>query len=295
MTLKSMTGFGRADGSHDDWRWHWELKTVNARGLDVRMRMPQGFEAIEQDLRKALQARLKRGAVQIFINVDRDRAGADIHINSELATHLMSELDRLADDMGVEPPSLDTVLGMRGVVETADTSETDEEAEARLTAVTASFMEALDSLVAARAEEGAKLFTILESVLLEIETLVTRAGDIAATAPEKLRARLEEQVKELLADRADMPEERIVQEVALLAGKADVREELDRLKAHITQARELLAKGEAVGRKLDFLAQEFNREANTLCSKSSDTELTRIGLDLKAAIEQLREQVQNVE
>lgn len=295
MTLKSMTGFGRADGSHDDWRWHWELKTVNARGLDVRMRMPQGFEAIEQDLRKALQARLKRGAVQIFINVDRDRAGADIYINSELATHLMSELDRLADDMGVEPPSLDTVLGMRGVVETADTSETDEEAEARLTAVTASFMEALDSLVAARAEEGAKLFTILESVLLEIETLVTRAGDIAATAPENLRARLEEQVKELLADRADMPEERIVQEVALLAGKADVREELDRLKAHITQARELLAKGEAVGRKLDFLAQEFNREANTLCSKSSDTELTRIGLDLKAAIEQLREQVQNVE
>jgi len=295
MTIKSMTGFGRADGSHADWRWHWELKTVNARGLDVRMRLPQGFESIEQDLRSALQARLKRGAVQVFINVDRERSGADIRINTEIATHLMSELDRLADDIGVDMPSLDTVLTLRGVVEAADVAETEEETEARLMAVEGSFIKALDGLIASRGEEGGKLATVLESVLLEIESLVTRAGEVAASAPENLRARLEEQVKELLADRADMPEERIIQEVALLAGKADVREEIDRLKAHISQARDLLANGDAVGRKFDFLAQEFNREANTLCSKSSDTELTRIGLDLKAAIEQLREQVQNIE
>jgi uncharacterized protein (TIGR00255 family) len=290
-----MTGFGRADGSHADWRWHWELKTVNSRGLDVRMRLPQGFESIEQDLRSAVQARLKRGAVQVFINVDRERSGADIRINTEIATHLMSELDRLADDIGVDMPSLDTVLTLRGVVEAADVAETEEETEARLMAVEGSFIKALDGLIASRGEEGGKLATVLESVLLEIESLVKRAGEVAASAPENLRARLEEQVKELLADRADMPEERIIQEVALLAGKADVREEIDRLNAHISQARDLLANGDAVGRKLDFLAQEFNREANTLCSKSSDTELTRIGLDLKAAIEQLREQVQNVE
>lgn len=295
MTIKSMTGFGRADGSHADWRWHWELKTVNSRGLDVRMRLPQGFESIEQDLRSAVQARLKRGAVQVFINVDRERSGADIRINTEIATHLMSELDRLADDIGVDMPSLDTVLTLRGVVEAADVAETEEETEARLMAVEGSFIKALDGLIASRGEEGGKLATVLESVLLEIESLVKRAGEVAASAPENLRARLEEQVKELLADRADMPEERIIQEVALLAGKADVREEIDRLNAHISQARDLLANGDAVGRKLDFLAQEFNREANTLCSKSSDTELTRIGLDLKAAIEQLREQVQNVE
>lgn len=295
MTIKSMTGFGRADGSHADWRWHWELKTVNARGLDVRMRLPQGFESIEQDLRSAVQARLKRGAVQVFINVDRERSGADIRINTEIATHLMSELDRLADDIGVDMPSLDTVLTLRGVVEAADVAETEEETEARLMAVEGSFIKALDGLIASRGEEGGKLATVLESVLLEIESLVKRAGEVAASAPENLRARLEEQVKELLADRADMPEERIIQEVALLAGKADVREEIDRLKAHISQARDLLANGDAVGRKFDFLAQEFNREANTLCSKSSDTELTRIGLDLKAAIEQLREQVQNIE
>lgn len=295
MTIKSMTGFGRADGSHENWRWHCELKTVNARGLDIRLRMPQGLEPLEQDLRKALQANLKRGAVQVFINIDRDQSGSDVRINAELASQLMVELEALADGMGIEPPALDTVLGIRGVVETAEPQADEDETQARLKAVSATFTQAIAGLVAARADEGAKLHTIFESVLREIETLVSRASDIAATAPDAIRARLEAQVKELLADRADLPQERIIQEAALLAGKADIREELDRLRAHITQARELLATGDAVGRKLDFLAQEFNREANTLCSKSADTQLTRIGLDLKAAIEQLREQVQNVE
>ncbi|MEO0961276.1 MAG: YicC/YloC family endoribonuclease [Pseudomonadota bacterium] len=290
-----MTGFGRADGSRAEWRWHWELKTVNARGLDIRMRMPNGLESLEQDLKKTLQAKLKRGAVQVFINIERDNAGADVRVNAALATKLMADLKELGTALGAEPPTLDAILGIRGVIEVAEPDADEDETAARLKAVAATFDDALESLVSARTDEGSKLQTILENVLGEIEDLVARADALAVVAPEAIRAKLEAQVTELLADRAEMPEERIVQEVAMLAGKADIREELDRLRAHIAQARSLLAEGVSVGRKLDFLAQEFNREANTLCSKSSDTELTRIGLDLKAAIEQLREQVQNVE
>ncbi|WP_081826231.1 YicC/YloC family endoribonuclease [Candidatus Phaeomarinobacter ectocarpi] len=290
-----MTGFGRADGSRADWRWHWELKTVNARGLDIRMRMPNGLEPLEQGLKKSLQAKLKRGAVQVFINIERENAGADVRVNAALAAKLMADLKELATGLGTQPPTLDAVLGIRGVVEVAEPDTDEDETAARLAAVAATFDEAVESLVSARTDEGAKLQTILESVLTEIAQLVARADALAVVAPEAIRSRLEAQVTELLADRAEMPEERIIQEVAMLAGKADIREELDRLRAHIAQARTLLAEGISVGRKLDFLAQEFNREANTLCSKSSDTELTRIGLDLKAAIEQLREQVQNVE
>ncbi|MEP0070184.1 YicC/YloC family endoribonuclease [Pyruvatibacter sp.] len=290
-----MTGFGRADGSRANWRWHWELKTVNARGLDIRMRMPNGLEALEPGLKKSLQAKLKRGAVQVFINIERENAGTDVRVNAALATKLMADLKELATGLGAEPPTLDAVLGIRGVIEVAEPDTDEDETAARLKAVAATFDDAVESLVSARTDEGSKLQTILESVLSEIDQLVAQADTLAVTAPEAIRSKLEAQVAELLADRADMPEERIIQEVAMLAGKADIREELDRLRAHISQARTLLAEGVSVGRKLDFLAQEFNREANTLCSKSSDTELTRIGLDLKAAIEQLREQVQNVE
>lgn len=295
MKIQSMTGFGRADGSCADWRWHWELKTVNARGLDIRMRMPNGLEALEQELKKSLQAKLKRGAVQVFINIERENAGADVRINAALASKLMADLKELATALGTEPPTLDAVLGIRGVIEVAEPDTDEEETAARLKAVAATFEEAVESLLSARTDEGAKLQIILENVLSEIDQLVARADARAVVAPEAIRNKLEAQVTELLADRAEMPEERIIQEVAMLAGKADIREELDRLRAHIAQARTLLAEGISVGRKLDFLAQEFNREANTLCSKSSDTELTRIGLDLKAAIEQLREQVQNIE
>ena len=295
MKLKSMTGFGRADGARADWHWHWELKTVNARGLDIRMRMPNGLESLEPTLKKSLQSQLRRGAVQVFINIERENAGADVRVNTDIATKLMAELKTLAVGLGTEPPSLEALLGIRGVIEVAEPDADEGETAARLKDVAETFDEAIRSLISARADEGAKLHVILESVLDEIEQLVAQADKLAVLAPDAIRKRLETQVTELLAGRAEMPEERIVQEVAMLAGKADIREELDRLRAHITQARTLLLEGEAVGRKLDFLAQEFNREANTLCSKSSDTELTRIGLDLKAAIEQLREQVQNVE
>lgn len=300
MTLKSMTGFGRAEGartnsSGDQWQWHWEIKTVNARGLDIRLRMPPGLDAVERDVRKALQTALRRGACQVALTLERSSDTAQVRVNEELAARLTTDLQALAHKLGTPSPTLDAVLSIRGVVEVAEEPVDETEAAAREAAITKSFGDAVESLLTSRTDEGNKLHAVLEAVLLETETLVNRAADLAATTPQELQARLEEQVHALLADRAEMPADRIIQEVALLAGKADIREELDRLRTHIMQARDLLASGEAVGRKLDFLAQEFNREANTLCSKSSNSELTRIGLDMKAAIEQLREQVQNVE
>jgi len=295
MALTSMTGFGRADGAYGDWQWHWEVKTVNARGLDVRLRMPPGCEVLEQDARKVLQAACTRGACQAALTLERQKGGVQVQINDALAGRLAAELQALARKLGMPPPSLDAVLGLRGVVETADTPDDEARTRARDAAIASTLAAAIEGLVAARLDEGMKLSAVLDAILQEIDALVVRAADLAATTPERVRARLQEQVSTLLAERADMPNERIIQEVALLAAKADIREELDRLHAHSAQARVLLAGGGAVGRKLDFLAQEFNREANTLCAKSSDTELTRIGLDMKAAIEQLREQVQNVE
>lgn len=296
MTIASMTGFGRAEGSHAGWRWHWEIRSVNARGLDLRLRTPPGLEALEPRLREAVKARFARGTIQASLSLERDDEGAAPRINADLARRLFEEAGALAGRLGAPAPGLEAVLALRGVVEVAEPEPAGEaETAARLDALAASFEQALDALAAARRAEGEKLAAILEDVLGEIEVLKAQAGAVAATAPETLRARLEAQVSELLADRAEVPPERIAQEVALLALKADVREELDRLGAHLAQARALLAAGAPCGRKLDFLAQEFNREANTLCSKSSDTELTRIGLDLKAAIDRLREQVQNVE
>ncbi len=295
MAIKSMTGFGRAEGALGAWRWHWEIKSVNARGLDARLRLPPGLEALEPRLRETLQQTFKRGACQVSLSLEREGAAAELRVNEETASRLMGELDSLAKKVGSPSPTLESVLGIRGVIEVMELEVSEDDETARQDALAISFNEAAKSLAAARDAEGRKLQTILEGVIAEIEKLTDEAAALAATAPETLRARLEAQVSELLADRTDVPPERIAQEVAMLAAKADVREELDRLRAHIAQARELFADKGAVGRKLDFLSQEFNREANTLCSKSSDTELTRIGLDLKAAIDQLREQVQNVE
>lgn len=295
MTVTSMTGFGRAEGAHGGWRWHWEIKTVNARGLDLRLRTPPGLDALEPRLRDALKTRFARGSCQAALTLDRESVQPQPRVNAELAQRLHEELSVLAARIGTAPPSFDAILSLRGVVEMSDQDTDDAGAEARLDAVAQSFSEALDSLLASRRAEGDKLAAILDDLLAEIEALMSRAAGLAAAAPEALRARLEDQVAGLLADRVEMPPERIAQEVALLAAKADVREELDRLGAHVAQARDLMASPDPCGRKLDFLAQEFNREANTLCSKSSDTALTRVGLDLKAVIDQLREQVQNVE
>ena len=288
-----MTGFARAEGDELGISWVWETKSVNGKSLDLRLRLPPGFDALEPRLRAMLAQRIRRGNISAVLAITRT-APAAVRINRDALAQLVSLMNEIADEVDAAPPRLDGVLALRGVVETI---EDDEEAviQGRRSAVLGSWETALDRLAAARAEEGARLALLLRDQLEEMSALVRAAEDCAAAQPVAIRERL----KMMLASLADLvpglPEERVAQEMALLVARSDVREELERLRTHLEQARDLLQQGEAVGRRLDFLCQELNREANTLCSKSADIELTRIGLSLKAAVEQFREQVQNIE
>jgi uncharacterized protein (TIGR00255 family) len=296
MALSSMTGFARAEGSYNGLSWAWELRSVNGRNLDVRCRLPGGMEALDQKVRTRLAERLKRGNVQVNLQWARDAGAAELRLNEKALAQVIAALDAARVRMPqAQPPRLDGLLQIRGVLEPAEPEESEETREAREAALLASFEEALESLAAARRAEGAKLEDMLATHIDRIEELAGAAAANAETQPEALRERLRAQVFELLQTTNAISEERLVQEVALLVTKADVREEIDRLRAHVAAARGHLADSKPVGRKLDFLTQEFHREANTLCSKSPGLELTRIGLDLKATVDQLREQVQNVE
>ncbi|NKB58927.1 MAG: YicC family protein [Alphaproteobacteria bacterium] len=286
-----MTGFARARGHHGDDAWVWEIKSVNARGLDIRVRLPSGQDEVETAIRDAIAKRFRRGSFFASLNSQRSEGDTPLQINRELLDQLLA----VTQELGGQAPRVEALLSVRGVVVPAD-RVLDEDAEAvRRRAYIGSFGEALDDLEAARQDEGKRLAAILDDRLTEIETLVTEAETEAAARPEAMRERLAAQLAELLENVRSVPEERLAQELALIAVKGDVREEIDRLGAHIAQARDLLSEQAAVGRRLDFLCQEFNREANTLCAKSNDVSLTRIGLALKATIDQLREQVQNVE
>lgn len=295
MPLSSMTGFARAQGSQGPWRWHWEVRSVNARGLDVRVRVPEGFEGLEQPARMLAGERFARGGLTTTLTLDADPARGAIRINQEALNQVLAALKQLDGAVEADPPRLDGILALRGVIEAQAPALGEAELAARDAAVLGSLAVALDALGTARREEGARLAAIMRQHADRMGELVGEAERLAALQPEQLRARLHTQLDELLKARAGVGEERLAQEIALLLVKADVREEIDRLKSHLTQARGLFAAGGAQGRRLDFLAQEFNREANTLCSKSSDIQLTRVGLELKATIDQLREQVQNVE
>ncbi|MGX9964583.1 YicC/YloC family endoribonuclease [Roseomonas sp. F4] len=299
-TLASMTGFARDSGSLPDGSsFVWELRSVNGRGLDVRLRLPPGLDVLEAPLREAVGKRLKRGNLSANLTLKReDRAPRLTPDPVALDAAIALVLEVSARLPGAPVPSAEAVLSLPGVLR-AEVSEIDEADEAaKRAALAASFTVALDGLVASRAREGAQLQKILETLLGEIAALREAAAVEAAGQPAAQRARLLENLANLLGEgdvRARVPEERLAQEVAMLAQRSDVREELDRLSAHITEARTLLASGDAIGRKLEFLTQEFVREANTLCSKSASVALTRVGLELKAAIERLREQAANVE
>ncbi|MDP3748713.1 MAG: YicC/YloC family endoribonuclease [Phenylobacterium sp.] len=293
MPLNGMTGFGRAEGAAGDWSWSAEARSVNGRNLEVRFRGPPGFDTLERVARDGTQARFARGQVTIGVQAKRSEGGAQVRINlDQIERYLEAGAGLLAAGKAA-PPSLDGLLALRGVVEAAETLD-DPDAQAAIEAAMAlSIGAALEGLAEARREEGFALTGVLITLVDRIELLVRQAGETAAGQPAAIKARFEARMTELLGEAA--PADRIVTEAAAMAVKADVREELDRLAGHIDGARTLIAGEGPSGRRLDFLTQEFMREANTLCSKSALSALTNIGLDLKATIEQFREQVQNVE
>jgi uncharacterized protein (TIGR00255 family) len=295
VTIFSMTGFAREEGADEAAQWIWEARSVNARGLDIRCKLPPGLDRLEGPARAAVATRAKRGAVSITLTLTRRAGEGALRVNRALLDEVIRLRDELGDIVDPAPPRLEALLGVRGVVELAE-EERDETAEqARDAALLASLERTLDAMAAMRGEEGARLAEVFTKQLAALSELAKSAGETASVQPEAIKARLAEQVAALIEADPALPEERLAQEAALLAAKADVAEELDRLVAHIAAVADLMSAGEPVGRRLDFLCQELNREANTLCAKSSDIELTNIGLALKAAIERLREQVQNVE
>jgi len=293
--VHSMTGFARAEGRDGTVDWIWEAKSVNGRGLDLRCRLATGLEALEPELRKAVTLRFQRGNVSINLRLSRQAGTPQVRVNRELLDDLIALAGEYRGADGIERPGLDGLLALRGVIEPVDEIEDGGDCLARDKAIAASMAELLDELSLARAAEGASLSKIVGAQLAAMESLSRRAGESAALRPEAAKARLEAQVAALLENGAPLAEERLAQELAILAVKTDIREELDRLATHIAAANALLSGGGVIGRKLDFLAQELNREANTLCAKSNDAQLSDIGLELKAVIDQFREQVQNIE
>ena len=295
MSLASMTGFARSHGARGPWTYVWELKSVNSKGLDLRLRTPPGFDAVEIKARAAIAAKIARGACSATFTAKRADAGGSVRIDRAALDRLLLALDDVPLHANLRPASLDGLLTLRGVVEVVE-PEDDEAARAALEAqILASLDEALDALVASRRSEGAALSEALAKRLDRIRVLVDAADRLPARQPEAVRERLAQQVAQLLEAGAAFDPQRLHQEAVLLAVKADIREELDRLRAHVESARGLLAGAGPAGRRLDFLAQEFARESNTLCAKAGDAALTAIGLDLKIEVEQWREQVQNIE
>ncbi len=289
-----MTGFARAQAGIPPWRLTWEIKTVNSKGLDLRLRLPPGFDAIEQDARARLSARLARGACYATLNAQREAGAPDVRVNEAALAALVAALARISAP-GVAPASLDGLLGVRGVVDVVESVDSEETMAAVFAAALESLERALDDLLAMRAREGGALDALLHQRLDAMARLAQAADDCPGRKPEAVRARLAQSVAALAETSAALDPARLHQEAILIAAKADVREEIDRLKAHVGAARELVDAGKPVGRRLDFLAQELGREANTLCAKSNDPELTLIGMELRVEIEQFREQVQNVE
>ncbi|WP_436641345.1 YicC/YloC family endoribonuclease [Microbaculum sp. FT89] len=295
MALASMTGFARVEGTFGDYRWHWEIRSVNGRGLDLRLRLPQGFDRLEPALRERAQKRLSRGSLSVNLQMHRAQAAGTVRINTDALDAVLAACETLTATGKVEMPRADGLLALKGVVETEDQIEDEETRAALDKALLETFGDALGHLVEMRQSEGAHLAIVLAARMDEIEALAGEAGANPSRTPEAIEKRLADQVRTLLESAPALDPQRLHQEAVLLATKADIREELDRLNAHVEGVRALLSGTGAVGRKLEFLAQEFNREANTICSKSNDVALTRVGLELKSVVDQLREQVQNVE
>jgi len=294
MNLSSMTGFARTDGIAAPYAWSWELKSLNGKGLELRLRLPPGWDAIEVPVRTRAKA-LARGTVYANLAIRRDGATPAVRVNAPVLDAVLAAMKEVSGRIDARPASIDGILNIKGVIEVADETESEDERRGAEQAVLAGFESALKALLAMRHHEGAALDRILSGRLDEIAALSARADATPGRQADAVKARLSEQIAALMESPIRFDPDRLHQEAILIATKADVREELDRLAAHVDQARRLLREGGAVGRRLDFLAQELNREVNTLCAKSNDVELTTIGLELKNVVEQFREQVQNLE
>lgn len=295
MTLQSMTGFARSDGVLDGTSWHWELRSVNNRGLDLRLRLPPGYEALEPKVRDRIAKAISRGSVNAGLSVTRRAATGDVRVNQAALDRVLTIATRISKGIGGETPRVETLLGLKGVLDIVEDTDDAERAAAEQAAVLEGLDAALAGLLAARRDEGRRLKDVVGRQVDEIARLAAGIEASPARSVEAIRRRLAEQVARLLETGQGLDPARLHQEAVLLATRADVEEELKRLTGHVEAARALLAEEGAIGRKLDFLAQELNREANTLTAKAPDQEIARAGLALKVVIDQLREQVQNIE
>ena len=295
MALSSMTGFARSHGASGPYTFEWELKSVNAKGLDLRLRLPPGWDDLEAFAKKRAGEMLSRGTIYANLSVKRSDAVSTVRINEGVLAEVIRVAGSLAGKIDAVAPSVDGLLSIKGVIEVVDPESNEEEDRAAKAAAAAAFDEALVNLVAMRRREGEALGQILSQRMDEIEVLVNKAEAAPGRKPDAIKARLAEQVATLLEASDRFDPDRLNQEALLIAAKADIREELDRIASHFGQAREMMRKGGPIGRRLDFLAQEFNREVNTCCSKSNDIELTNTALEMKNVVEQFREQVQNLE
>lgn len=290
-----MTGFGRGEGNSGPWKFQWEMRSLNGKSLDIRLRLPAGTEAVEQAIRACAAKHLKRSNVQVFLQLDRDEAAAGIRVNPDALAAAIAAVRAVEQANGGQPASTDAILAIRGVIEHADEESDEDEVAARDQALINAAEQAIRALAANRLEEGNRIAEVVSGQLDRIQALTAQAVANPSRTPEAIQSRLSASIERIVAETSSLEPERLHQEAMLAAAKSDIQEELDRLFAHVLAARQLLIADGPVGRKFDFLAQEFNREANTMCSKSTDTSLTHIGLELKTVIDQLREQVQNIE
>jgi uncharacterized protein (TIGR00255 family) len=290
-----MTGFARGHGVCGTYSWTWELKSVNAKGLDLRLRLPPTWESVEGQVRSNIAQVLARGTIHATLTVDRAGIAPIVRVNDGVLAAVLDTIKGLAGRLEAAEPRLDGILSLKGVIEVVEPDERADDRVAAEAAVIAGVRATVAELAIMRRHEGEVLQRLLSQRIREIAALAARADAAPGRRPEAIRARIAEQIAILLDASNRFDPDRLHQEAILIASKADIREELDRLAAHVEQAERLIAQGGAVGRRLDFLAQELNREANTLCSKSNDIELTNIGLELKSIVEQFREQVQNLE
>ena len=298
--IHSMTGFARAEGRIEGpaaLAWAWEIRSVNNKGLDVRLRLPPGFEGLDGLARQAISEKVTRGSIAANLSIVTEQDPSAVQINSALLDRLLALVADIGARLppGVAPARLDGLLGIKGVIDVQPPQMAPDQIADRDRVLLEGLKSATDALNATRRQEGGRLKAVIDGQVSSVAQLVAQAASLGATQPDAIKLKLSKQLSEVLAGSAAVTPERLAQEVALLAVKGDIREEIDRLTAHVAQARELIARGGPCGRRLDFLSQECNREANTLCSKSQDIALTRVGLELKAVIDQFREQIQNIE